>query len=114
MNQANLFSDEQYRKSDAVSSKIRSDTEVKTKKRVKNNLVVFFALSQHEGSTSKELAHYMLWDRHKVAKCLPSLRKANWVKQGPLRYCQLSKQKCLTWFTTEHGRAEYKTESQIL
>lgn len=60
-------------------------------------LQVLEAVRQWPGRTSRELAAVSGLERHLVARRLPELRDAGFVRQGEIRRCAESHRLALTW-----------------
>lgn len=89
------------RRSDPESSKAAAREITANGTRAAQKLAVLWALREHPGVTSLELANLKGLDRYTVSRRLPDLLADGLVRKGPMRTCTVAKRIALTWFTTE-------------
>lgn len=89
------------RNTDPVSSHVAAYDVTARGTRNRQQRIVFRAVVEHPGRTSRELAALCPLDRYQVARRLPELEEVRMVQKGPARECEVNKRLAVTWIVGE-------------
>jgi predicted transcriptional regulator len=89
------------RNTDPASSHMAACEITATGARGQQQRIVFRAVVENPGRTSRELAALCPLDRYQVARRLPELEEVCMVKKGPARECEVGKRLAVTWLIGE-------------
>jgi len=85
------------RTTDPIGSFEAADKHFRTGTQWQHFKIIYTALKDHPGSTSKELTRHCSLDRHQIARRLPEMARMNLVEKGPSRICEMGGTRALTW-----------------
>ena len=81
------------------TSKLAETRITESGERLKHAEMVLIALRLHNGSTSAELAEYLVnLDRYQIARRLPELQYNGLIRKGKPRICGMCNNVCDVWF----------------
>jgi len=80
------------------TSRIAEKEITKSGRRSKHCHVILYALRQHNGSTSAELAQYTPLNKEQVHKRMHDLVEHEYIKRGDKRICSVKGTLCGTWW----------------
>lgn len=86
------------RTTDPESSHEAAEEITNTGARLKQLQVVLEAVRERPGCTSLELSTRIRLDRYAVARRLPELEHAGFIRRGPIRLCSVGGRKGITWW----------------
>ena len=86
------------RATDPESSHEAADEVTGDGTRASQQWVIFSLVTKNPGCTSDELASVCYLDRYQVARRLPELEDAGYIRRGALRMSGISGRKATTWW----------------
>jgi predicted HTH transcriptional regulator len=85
------------RRNDPVSSRLAENEINRTGSRASQQKIIYDAVLNHPGSTSRELTQFCDLDRYQIARRLADLESGGQVRKGIIRNCLVGGRKSVTW-----------------